>query len=187
MKAYKFLLPGAVGPFSGFAWPTPDGEAPGPWVGGVGAGLVRCRNAIHACRVLDLPWWIEAELWTVELAEPVRQVRHKLFAPQGRLLALCERWDALAAEAFARSCAAHAAAHAAATAEALGASAPAARLVATMAGDAAQCARTGLPATAAYVAAHAAGQAGGEASMAAERRRQSAWLAEHAGLERPRG
>jgi hypothetical protein len=206
MKAYKFLLPGAVGPFSGFAWPTPDGERPGAWVDGAGDEVARCRAAVHACRPEDLPWWIQPELWEVELAEPVRRVRHKLFAPRGRLLARCERWDAAGADGFGRACAVRAAGHAAATLEALGERASAAalrgaqrpelveavarrlgvpepaRIAVTMAGDAATRARTGHPATAAYIAAHVARQVGGNAAMAGERERQSAWLAGHVGL-----
>jgi hypothetical protein len=206
MKAYKFLAPGAVGPFSGFPWPTPAAGDPGPWVDGTPTELARCRAAVHACRVQDLPWWIQPELWEVELAEPVRQVRHKLFAPRGRLVARCAGWNAKAADAFGRACAARAAGYAAGALEAIGereaagalrdARQPAAieaaaarvrvpepvRVVVTMAGDAGTRARGGHASTAAYIAAHAAYQAGGDEAMAAERARQSAWLAERVGL-----
>ena len=44
MLAYKFLRPGAVGPFSGFVWPAGEwvtaGDAPAP-----------CRTGIHACQL----------------------------------------------------------------------------------------------------------------------------------------
>ncbi|HET9553714.1 MAG TPA: hypothetical protein VFP50_12165, partial [Anaeromyxobacteraceae bacterium] len=67
MIAYKFLAPGAVGPFSGFAWPVPSGGGPGPWVA-AGAG-----GAIHACRTHHLPWWLDAELWAAELDGEVEE------------------------------------------------------------------------------------------------------------------
>jgi hypothetical protein len=206
MKAYKFLAPGAVGPFSGFRWPTPAASGPGPWVDGTADELARCRAAVHACRVDDLPWWIQPELWEVELAEPVRRTRHKLFAPRGRLVARCRGWDAEAAHAFGRACAARAAGHAAGALEAVGQPDAAAalraaqqpeeieatarrlrvpepvRVVVTMAGDAGTRARGGHASTAAYIAAHAAYRAGGDDAMAAERARQAAWLADRVGL-----
>ena len=49
VRAYKFLAPGAVGPFSGFAWPT---GTPGPWVEAVPH---TCATGVHACLVEDLP------------------------------------------------------------------------------------------------------------------------------------
>ena len=60
MKAYKFLRAGRVGAFSGEAWPE-DGiiEVDGP--------LEECRNGVHACRADDLPYWLDDELWEVEL------------------------------------------------------------------------------------------------------------------------
>jgi hypothetical protein len=205
MIAYKFLRPGAVGPFSRLPWPVPDAGAPGPWVHATGAPTV-CRGAVHGCRVEHLPWWLQEELWEVELAEPVRATGHKLTAPSGRLVRRVVRWDDAAARRFSRACAREAAGHAAAALEAGGRPEAAdalrgaadlevlhavarrltppepARIAVTMAGDAAARAMSEHPATTAYIAAHAARQAGGEAGMAAERARQAQWLAGALGL-----
>jgi hypothetical protein len=56
MIAYEFLRSGRIGPFSGFSWPEP-----GIWVK-ADTGAELCRAGIHACRALDLPWWLVDEL-----------------------------------------------------------------------------------------------------------------------------
>ena len=68
MRAYKFLRPGAVGPFSGHRWPVPAGGDPGAWVEAAG-GPALCRG-VHGCRVADLPWWVQEELWEAEFDAP---------------------------------------------------------------------------------------------------------------------
>jgi hypothetical protein len=205
MKAYKFLLPGAVGPFSGFAWPAPHGGLPGAWVE-AGGDAVLCRSAIHACRLEHLPWWIQDELWEAELAEPVQQSGHKLMSVRGRLVRRVDGWDAAATRAFARACAFRAAAHAVGVLErcdapeaaaalrscadleallstARGLKVPeAARISVTMAGDGATRALMGHASTCAYIGAHAARQADGTAAMGTERAWQAAWLAERLAL-----
>lgn len=148
MLAYKFLQPGARGPFSGFAWPAPAAGGPGAWVAATG-GPVLCRTAVHGCLVQHLPWWIQEELWLTELVAPVTFVGHKLMAGRARLVQRVEGWDPATARAFAAACAGRASDR---EAEGLGA------------------------ATAAYIAAHAALRTGGEAAMAAERAWQADWL-----------
>jgi hypothetical protein len=195
--AYKFLRPGAVGPFSGFRWPRP-----GRWVEASGAPL-RCRRGVHACQVEHLPWWLADELWEVELAGEVVAYPHKLAAPRGRLVRRVDRWTAAASRDYVHACAWRArdraveAADAAAgerlagcatlealreTARELAGTGPHARVVLIMAADGAQAALAELPAMGAYVAAHAARQSGGEAAMDAERRWQAGWLVERLGL-----
>lgn len=103
MHAYKFLAEGAVGPFTAFAWPVPGSSAPGAWVDArPGDPLDR---GIFALRARDLPFWIERELWRVELAEPVRVADHQVAAARARLVARVAAWDAAAALAYARACA----------------------------------------------------------------------------------
>lgn len=109
--AYKFLRPGAVGPFSGFAWPTPADGAPGEWVeASTGGGP--CRDGVHACERARLPIWIWEELWQVELDGEVAAVGNKLRAPRGRLVRHIDRWAPEAAKSFARACAQRAALYA---------------------------------------------------------------------------
>jgi hypothetical protein len=53
--AYKFLARGTLGRFSRFAWPVDE------WVEATGP-LAPCQNGVHACRIEQLPTWIDEEL-----------------------------------------------------------------------------------------------------------------------------
>ena len=97
MIAYKFLREGRVGPFSGVRWP--DGE----WLAASGAGT--CSGRIHACRVEDLPEWMDAELWRIELDGDVAVDCGKLVADRGRLVERLAQWDAAFMAMFAEACA----------------------------------------------------------------------------------
>lgn len=107
MLAYKFLRAGAVGPFSGFPWPRPGPEGPGPWVeaapfrGGCGGG-------IHGCDADHLVYWLDRELWLVELGGDVAVADKKLIAPRGRLVRHAVAWDEPLARALADACIARA-------------------------------------------------------------------------------
>ena len=184
--AYKFLRPGAIGPFSGHPWPVPPGPEPGEWVEAQpSAGP--CRDGIHACEPRHLPRWIWEELWEVELGGPVEARRHKLRAPRGRLLRRVEAWSPATAIAFARACADRAAEHAT-VAEAEGSS-----LASAMAADGDELARDAAAdggayaavrgaAVSSYVAAMTAYRAGGIELHESERDRQAEWLIEELGL-----
>jgi hypothetical protein len=199
--AYKFLCAGGVGPFSRYAWPLPRDDRAGAWVIGA-ADAVPCRTAVHACRVRDLPWWLQDELWEVELDGEVTAGRHKVMAPRGRLLGRVDGWDAGCAQRFADACAMRARDHAAVALERAGAgelgaalraaadarelldaarpvaaTAPEpARVPAAMAGDAARRALGGAAVVTAYIAAHAAARVDGAPAHDAERARQAEWL-----------
>lgn len=101
MIAYKFLRDGQVGPFSGVRWP-PAGE----WLlaSATGAPGRPCVDRVHACRIEDLPDWMDSELWRVELAGDVAVECGKLVADRGRLLQRVEVWDAAFMVAFAEAC-----------------------------------------------------------------------------------
>jgi hypothetical protein len=103
MIAYKFLAPGAVGRFTGFAWPVLADE-PGAWVH-ADAPPVPCARGIHACRIQDLPYWLDDELWTIELAGDVVVGEDAVVAGSGRLLAPVSGWSYDTAREFARACA----------------------------------------------------------------------------------
>jgi hypothetical protein len=168
--AYKFLSRGAIGPFSGFAWPTPAGGAPGPWVD------ARPAEGIHACGRSDLPYWIDEELWVAELSGDARDGPHQLVASRGRLLGRVEAWPDVA-RAFAGDCAARLRARVDAVLAASGVPAAAAALLRGYVADGEAAARAGNAAVAAYVAARASAVvAGSAAGFVAERRRQAAWL-----------
>jgi hypothetical protein len=198
--AYKFLCAGGVGPFSRYAWPLPREDRPGAWVIG-GAGTELCQSAVHACRLRDLPWWLQDELWEAELDGDVSTGRHKVMAPRARLLRRVPAWDAACAQRFADACALRARDHAANALERAGAgyaagqlrkaadnralrdaarvwadAAAAARIPVLMAGDAAIRARGGAAVVSAYIAAHAAARVEGPAAQDVEREWQSEWL-----------
>jgi hypothetical protein len=93
---WKFLRPGAVSPFTGFRW-----EA-GTWV--TTDRVEACLRGVHACRDVDLPYWIAEELWRIDLAGPVERQAHKVVAQRARLLDRVGGWDHDRARQFGESC-----------------------------------------------------------------------------------
>ena len=98
MLAWKFLERGRVAPFGGHVWPTPGTDAPGPWIQPPG-------GEVFACRISDLPWWINAELWEVELEAPIRTLSTQVAGCRGRLLRRMVGWDDVALRAYGVACA----------------------------------------------------------------------------------
>jgi hypothetical protein len=193
--AYKFLAQGSVSPFTGYRWP-----APGAWVS---APAGRDDAWVHACRPGDLPYWLEEELWRVELDDPVREARYQVAAPRARLVARIGAWDAALRAEYTRTCALHARDVAlpylapplrdavsrrddvAEIAAAARAAQPGSHLTGYLA-DAARHAVTGAPAMTSYVACTLAGSAGGGlAAFEAERAWQARWLAERLAIPWP--
>jgi hypothetical protein len=172
--AYKFLARGAVGPFSGFRWPT---GSPGPWVEGRTDGRLACFSGIHGCAVEHLPYWLHDELWEVELEEPIT-APHKLVAPRGRLLGRLDAWDADSRSAFGLACVERV------RPLAEGAPAEAHELVEAILDDAGGLAHRALPAGAGFCAARLAELVAGTDAYERERAAQAAWLAERLALRR---
>lgn len=102
-RALKFLASGRVAPISGVRWPAPEAE-PGAWVRAEGK-LGACLNGVHACRLQDLPYWLEDELWLVELAGVAEEAATKLVAGRGRLVSRVSAWDDAARRHFVDACA----------------------------------------------------------------------------------
>lgn len=100
MRAYVFLGQGATGLFDGRRWPTP-GTEPGEWVSGSASG----PDAVRAYAIGELPYWIDDELWRIEVAGDVFHDAHLTRASRGRLCERVERWDDDAAHAMAFDCA----------------------------------------------------------------------------------
>jgi hypothetical protein len=177
--AWKFTRSGAVGPFSGVAWP-----AAGEWLHAEDEAVIPCRSAVHACTLEDLPMWLDDELWRVELRGPVLRSHGKLAAVGGRLLARVHDWDAGTAAEYADACVERAAAGASSfTGDAV-------TTAAGLVGDGEACARRArrdpavAPTMAAGAALCAARVAGLEDSsrIAEERVWQAAWLARRLGI-----
>jgi hypothetical protein len=95
--AYKFLAAGRIAPFTGFRWPVDT------WVEAPSADP--CRTGIHACRVPNLPIWLDDELWEIELRGTVLESARKVVASRGRLTRRVDGWTADLACEFGRYCA----------------------------------------------------------------------------------
>lgn len=164
MIAYKFLTAGATGRFTGFRW-----EA-GTWVDAEAADP--CRAGIHACRVRDLPIWLDDELWEIELDGEVIEGERKIVATRGRLAQRIEQWAPEVARDFGRFCAQR-------TRERVG-------FLPVLSGFVADVDRfvsQNRIAIAGFAAARAAELRDGAAAYEAERLAQASWLAERLGLE----
>ncbi len=166
--AWKFLAPGAIGPFSRFAWPVPTGAGTGEWVK---AAVHPCSTGIHACALGDLPWWLHGELWEVELSGRIARARHKLVAERGRLVRRVTEWDRDAMHDFCEDCARRVRDYATR-------SPAAAEYLQDLDDDIAGC----LAPTASDDAARAAVAADGPGAREVEKAAQARWLAERLGL-----
>jgi hypothetical protein len=100
MLAYVFLGRGATSVFDGRRWPVPA-AAPGEWV----SGRVESADAVRGYGVADLPFWLDDELWVVELDGDLRRDGHMVRASRGRLHRRVDGWDADAASEMALACA----------------------------------------------------------------------------------
>ena len=164
MKALKFLLPGAIGPFSGYRWEL------GVWHDT--GGDPTCGHGVHACEPRDLPFWLQDELWVVELRGDVARGRHKVVGAGGRLLGRVDAWDDTTRGEFASECVARVRELTVRRPEA------AAHL-----GDLERIAAQVAAAAIASLAARAAEAVDGSEGYDAERGAQAAWLDQRLGLE----
>ena len=147
MRTFKFLARGAVGPFSGRAWP-----ALGDWIVTEGTPILGSRG-VHVCRPGDLAFWLQEELWEVEVGGATLAAEDCLVAERARLTRRIEAWNADGMRRFADACIASAEA-----------------TKSPFVGDAKLSAQHGYFAVAAFCAAMATGE------LRRERIWQSAWL-----------
>ncbi len=190
-NAFKFLAAGSTSPFTGFRWP-----AAGVWVSAAGEEA----SWVFACGQTHLPYWVNTELWRIELDDPVCEGRYQVSAARGRLTGRVEAWDDQLRRRYARACAARARELAlpalpmavrdrvAATEEPaeIAAAVHTSSTGSAMAGylgDAAASAQGDDPAAVSYIACVvAASVGGGQQDFEAERAWQARWLAEHLAL-----
>ncbi len=168
MIAHKFLRTDGTSPFATYRWDLPDLE-PGRWVN---APVDPCRSGIHACRMADLPFWVDDTLYEVELDREIVAGRSKLVASRGRLLRRIEPWDEELRHAYMRMCADRARELALSVTPPLEAW-----------GAMAKPSVGHGPGAIGFVAARIAEEVSGPEGYRAERARQAAWLAERLGLE----
>lgn len=86
VRAYKFLKRSAVSPFSGFRWP-----APGVWVD-AHKPSEPCLSGIHGCRAGDLAYWLNDELWELELDGALIAGVNAVVASRARLVSRVDAW-----------------------------------------------------------------------------------------------
>ena len=98
MIAYKFLDSQGRGLFSGFHWTA---QPAGGWV--ETDGVVVCREGVHGCRPADLAWWVNDDLWEIELDADVVEAGRKIAARRGRLHRRIDEWSRGAAAEFAEA------------------------------------------------------------------------------------
>lgn len=99
MRAFAFLGPAATDYLSGLRWPAPLAGAPGPWLDPGGSS-----PPVRACTVEQLPWWLDQELWAVELAGAIEDSGRALHAERGRLLERIDAWNAQTADELRWAC-----------------------------------------------------------------------------------
>lgn len=102
MRAYK-VLNGGRSEFTGLEWPLPAAGQPGRWVHADGP-LALCVNGIHASTTEQLPHWLGAEIWEIELDGDVLVEDAALVASTARLLRKIDAWDEPARRRFAEAC-----------------------------------------------------------------------------------
>ena len=160
MKAYKFLTADGVGVFSRFVWPLPGDAGPGAWVA---SDVDACRSGIHACRPIDLPYWLTPALYEIELDGQLEEQAVKVVAPRGRLIRRVDAWGPETIEAYSRMCISRADDLIAAAPELESWRPPSAIALSE-------------PARLGFITARIAEERGGTEAHVAERRHQSEWL-----------
>ena len=99
MRAYAFLDPAATDYVSGVRWPVPDDRGPGAWLE---AGADSPLRGYPADQLL---WWLDQQLWEVELAGDVRETDRSVLGTRGRLVAPVDAWTPDVARELTTDCA----------------------------------------------------------------------------------
>ena len=99
MRAYAFLDPAATDYVSGVRWPVPNDRGPGAWLE---AGADSRLRGYPADQLL---WWLDQQLWEVELAGDVQKTDRSVLGARGRLLAPVDTWTPEVARELTMDCA----------------------------------------------------------------------------------
>lgn len=181
MIAYKFLDAQGRGRFTGLPWPMPRGDEPGAWVV-VDGPVAPCVRGVHAMRARHVPFWLDQQLWEVELEGELVETDSLLVSQRGRLSRRVDAWNDDAWKALCEFCRERTAAHLARVEAHAPSEVERARYFVREVD--AFIASTALP-TAIYVAAvaaHVGSSDAPELAYRAERGEQARFLAAHLGL-----
>ncbi len=99
MRAYAFLDPTATDYVSGVRWPVPDERGPGAWL------EPEADSPLRGYPADQLLWWLDQQLWEVELAGDVHKTGRSVLGARGRLLAPVDAWTPDVALELTRDCA----------------------------------------------------------------------------------
>jgi hypothetical protein len=181
MIAYKFLAETGVGRFSEARWPLPEAGKPGAWLS-AGGPISPCVRGIHAARVEKLPYWLDRQLFQVELDGALVETESALVSERGRLVMRVDAWNDAAWAALCAFCKQRTDATFARVADEAPAELERARFFVN---EVQMFVQMGAHATAVYVAAvaaHVASALEPEAAYRAERARQAEFLVAYLGL-----
>ena len=103
MKYYKFLTEDNRGEYSGYDYTPylPKGSEPGEWLPEISIeNLKECADGYHACKPAQLLYWINAQLYEVELSGKIIDSDSKSYAQRMRFVRKVETWNEKTAQQF---------------------------------------------------------------------------------------
>ena len=103
MKYYKFLTEDNRGEYSGYDYTPylPKGSEPGEWLPEISIeNLKECADGYHACKPVQLLYWINAQLYEVELSGKIIDSDSKSYAQRMRFVRKVETWNEKTAQQF---------------------------------------------------------------------------------------
>ena len=105
---YKTLTANHKGPYSGFDYTPylPKHGKPGKWLPSV-SRLEMCERGYHTTDAQHLVFWLEVEVYEVEVRGEILEGDDKCAAQQIRLVRKVENWNERTARLFACDCAEH--------------------------------------------------------------------------------
>lgn len=105
---YGFLGQDAVAFLSGFRWPRPAGGRPGAWVR---AGEDAPPDVVRGVPVEQLLWWLDDELWELEVEGALVPAGRAIAADRARLVRRVDTWTPELALELVATCAERVRAH----------------------------------------------------------------------------
>ena len=105
IKRYKILGKGGVAANGGIGqWSLPQDGKPGAWMPKI-ENIEPCVRGYHLCRVEDLVYWLNEEIFEAEGRGEFIRHGDKDVYPEARLLRKLDAWNEKSARLFAADCA----------------------------------------------------------------------------------
>ena len=107
IKRYKILGKGGVAINGGTGqWSLPQDGKPGAWMPKI-ENIEPCVRGYHLCRVEDLVYWLNEEIYEAEGRGKFVRYENKDVFPEARLLRKLDTWDEKSGRLFAADCVEH--------------------------------------------------------------------------------